>query len=110
MSVGEAFGSFCDVICGRKEIEIESCIHHGTTYVLFGHYGDKQIVMKRKGNDNSKFIKQEIKRKFIIILFSPKQLFLSHSSFVCKLEYHVSICTLWLSLYFAISVLVFLNT
>ena len=38
----------CPAICHGNSVKIESCIHHGTTYVLVGKHNGDNIVLKKK--------------------------------------------------------------
>lgn len=47
-----AFGSLCKPLCLEKMIIINSCIHHGSTYVLIGQQNKDNIVIKKKKTHN----------------------------------------------------------
>ena len=38
----------CSSICRDNSVKIESCIHHGSTYVLIGKHNGDNIVLKKK--------------------------------------------------------------
>ncbi|XP_066936274.1 divergent protein kinase domain 1C-like [Clytia hemisphaerica] len=47
-TMGIAYGSLCPSICIERSVKINSCIHHGTTYVLVGEHNGENIVLKKK--------------------------------------------------------------
>ena len=63
---GIAYGLLCPAICRGNSVKIESCIHHGTTYVLVGKHNGDNIVLKKK-KPHSLSISMEIFEGLIFI-------------------------------------------
>ncbi|XP_065674779.1 uncharacterized protein LOC136091307 [Hydra vulgaris] len=45
---GLAYGVLCEALCLSKKIAIETCIHHGNTYVFMAKHDGNSIIIKKK--------------------------------------------------------------